>query len=274
MWGLARALGGRVLLRIEDHDRGRCRPEYEAALLADLEWLGLEPDIPGPLERRPGRPPIRQSAPAAAADYDAALARLSADHEVYACDCSRREIALAGGDNFNEETRYPGRCRMRGLGAGSGRGIRVVLDEGVERFEDALLGWQTQAPAEQCGDLLLRDRLGQWTYQFSVTVDDLRQEQEMDLVIRGQDLLSSTGRQIRLARMLGRNRAPVFLHHPLLLKESGAKLSKASRDTGIGELRAAGVSPGQVLGEAAHRLGLLERPRQLRPADLADLFAS
>ncbi len=89
---------------------------------------------------------------------------------------------------------------------GPGRGIRVALERGEERFEDALLGEQRQEPAAQCGDLLLRDRLGQWSYQFAVTVDDRRHG--VDLVVRGADLLASTGRQIRLARLLGPGRAP------------------------------------------------------------------
>ena len=86
--------------------------------------------------------------------------------------------------------------------AGSGRGIRLEIDAGVERFEDGWLGEQAQDPAAQCGDLLLLDRLGNWTYQFAVTVDDFRHG--VDLVIRGVDLLSSTGRQLRLGRLLGR----------------------------------------------------------------------
>ena len=116
--------------------------------------------------------------------------RVSTD--VYACDCSRKDI---GGE------RYEGRCRERGLQSGPGRGTRVRLASDAEVFDDALLGRLTHAPAEQCGDLLVRDRDGHWTYQFAVTVDDMRQG--VTLVIRGADLVSSTGRQIRLARMLG-----------------------------------------------------------------------
>jgi glutamyl/glutaminyl-tRNA synthetase len=146
----------------------------------------------------------------------------------------------------------------------------VVLQPGVERFSDANLGGQEQEPALQCGDLLLRDRLGNWTYQFAVTVDDWGQG--VDLVIRGEDLLGSTGRQIRLARMLGRAEPPAFFHHPLIRNPAGVKLSKANGDTGIRELRAAGVKPGAVLGLAAHLTGLLGRPRELRAGQLAELF--
>lgn len=242
VWGVADALGGRVLLRIEDHDRGRCRPEYERALLEDLEWLGLRPHLG----------PVRQSDAGPA--YAEALASLERRGLVYACDCSRKVIAGDAGDVANEEPRYPGRCRERGLAPGPGRGLRLRLGPGVERFTDALLGEQRQEPSAQCGDLLLRDRNGNWTYQFAVVVDDLRQG--IDLVIRGRDLLSSTGRQIALARLLGRERPPVFLHHPLIYRPDGAKLSKAAGDPGVRDLRAAGATPVEVLGRAAELVEL------------------
>ena len=106
VWGLARALEGRVLLRIEDHDRGRCRPDYEAALLEDLAWLGLTPDL-GPTRQRD-----------ATSMYLDTLAALEQRGLVYACDCSRRDISREAGDVPHLETRYPGRCRDRGLPSG------------------------------------------------------------------------------------------------------------------------------------------------------------
>ena len=270
VWGLARALGGRVLLRLEEHDRGRCRPAYEVALLDDLAWLGLEPDLGAIAELRAGRSAYRQSDGGAA--YAAALDQLRAEGRVFACDCSRRDLARAEGDVLNEETRYGGRCRDRGLEAGADRGLRVRIDPGAERFEDARLGRGEQDPSDQCGDLLVRDRLGQWTYQFAVVVDDLRHG--VDLVVRGEDLLESTGRQLRLRRLLGGAPPPVFLHHPLIRKPGGEKLSKSSGDTGIRELRAAGGTPAQVLGHAAFRTGLQARPDPVAADDLAKLFAA
>jgi glutamyl/glutaminyl-tRNA synthetase len=266
---VARALGGRVLLRMEDHDRGRSRAEYETAVLEDLEWLGLVPDLGDPVELRRGASAYRQSDSDHA--YAAALEELARAAAVFGCDCSRKEIAAEAGDPFNEETRYPGRCRDRGLPPGEGRGIRVVMEPGAETFTDARLGVVSQVPAEQCGDLLLRDRTGNWTYQFAVVVDD--QRQGIDLVVRGHDLLPSTGRQIRLSRMLGRERPPVFLHHPLIRKPDGAKLSKSSGDTGVRELRRAGTKPEAVLGRAAFLVRLLERPRPIVAAELGELFS-
>ena len=227
VWRTARQMGGRVLLRIEDHDRVRCRPEYEAAILDDLAWLGFVPDEGlSPRLRQSERGPI----------YEDALARLRATAHVYACTCSRRRI---GGE------RYDGTCRDRGLSDGPGRGLRVAIDPGVEVFDDLRLGRLEQDPAAQCGDLLIRDRDGHWTYQFAVTVDDM--QQQITHVIRGVDLLDSTGRQLRLARLLGRANAPVYLHHPLVRNPNGEKLSKRDRATSIRDLRAAGLDAAAVI---------------------------
>lgn len=243
VWGVARTLDARVLLRIEDHDRTRCRPEYESALLDDLDWLGLVPDIAPTSSFRAGRSEFRQSD--CGAHYEAALDQLRAAGLAYVCECSRKDIAAEVSDVFNEEMRYPGTCRERGLEPAPGRGWRVRMEPGVEEFEDLRLGRQGQNPDAQCGDVLVRDRVGNWTYQFAVTVDDLRHG--VDLVVRGEDLLESTGRQIRLARLLGRAEPAAFLHHPLIRKSGGEKLSKASGDTGLKELRAMGVRPEEVL---------------------------
>jgi glutamyl-tRNA synthetase/glutamyl-Q tRNA(Asp) synthetase len=122
------------------------------------------------------------------------------------------------------------------------------MDDEDETFDDLRLGRQSQNPAAQCGDLLIRDRIGNWTYQFAVTVDDWRQH--IDLIVRGVDLLASTGRQIRLARLLGRATPPAFLHHPLIMKSPTQKLSKSDGDTGVRDLRARGWTPARVI-EAA-----------------------
>ena len=264
-WGIARALGGTVLLRIEDHDRERSRPEYEREILADLAWLGLQPREHGGTSSACARQSDRESV------YAEALARLQRRGLVYACACSRKEIGQLTGETAGELC-YPGTCRDRGLPCEAGSGLRLRVDAGLERFDDGLLGAQVQEPASQSGDLLIRDRVGQWTYQFAVTVDDT--DQQIDLVIRGEDLLASTGRQIRLARLLGRTRPPVYVHHPLLYASTGVKLSKSNRDTGIRELRARGLSPNDVLGLAASRAGLMERPCPVSSEKLAGLFAA
>lgn len=234
VWETARREGGRVLLRIEDHDGQRSRREYEESILEDLAWLGFVAD--GALVRQSERGVI----------YESALERLRRQGLVYPCECSRKDISAS--TVSGNELRYPGTCAEKNLQDAPGLALRVRLPRSEERFEDLLQGSQLQVPAEQCGDLLVRDRHGYWTYQFAVTVDDL--EQGINLVIRGIDLLPSTGRQIQLARMLGRAEPPRFIHHPLVMKGSTQKLSKSDRDTGIRELRAAGLSPEEVLAMA------------------------
>ncbi len=275
VWGLARAFGGQVVLRVEDHDRIRSRPEYEAALLADLDWLGLIPDEGTTVEFRAGALALRQSDNVSR--YEAALERLEAAGLVYPCTCSRKDVEAyleeRGREVGDGETPYPGICRERGVDPASTPIRRLHLPRREVAFEDLVLGTVHQVPAEQCGDLVLRDRDGHWSYQFAVTVDDF--EQGIDVVIRGLDLLESTGRQVQVASLLGRGVPPVYFHHPLILKPDGHKLSKSAGDTGVGELREAGWTPQRVLGEAAVRSGLLDADRNapsLDVTDLADLF--
>lgn len=234
VWGAALDRDGKVLLRIEDHDRQRSRPEYEAAILEDLAWLGFAHD--GPIVRQSERDAV----------YRKALQPLIDRELVYGCTCSRAD--------FDGE-RYPNTCREKEIPPGDGVGWRVRMDPGSERFFDELLGPQEQDPSRQCGDLLVRDRLGNWTYQFAATVDD--HLQKITDVIRGEDLLASTGRQIRLARLLGRSTPPRFWHHPLIMKTPTQKLSKSDGDTGVRDLRAAGWTAEAVLAKARELNGRL-----------------
>jgi glutamyl-Q tRNA(Asp) synthetase len=222
----------RVLLRIEDHDRQRSRPEFEAAIVEDLHWLGFVPD--GPPVRQRERGDI----------YSQALETLKDQQLVYGCRCSRTSP-------------YPGTCRDREIADTPGAGLRVRFEPSVERFVDLRHGPQEQCPAEQCGDLLIRDREGNWTYQFAVTVDDY--VQGVTHVIRGDDLLASTGRQLQLARLLGRREPPLFLHHALIMKSATQKLSKSDGDTGVRDLRARGWTPAQVIARARELAERTER---------------
>jgi glutamyl/glutaminyl-tRNA synthetase len=251
VWRRAADLDGRVLLRIEDHDRTRSRKAFELGILDDLDWLGYRPHIYSTDEYRAGPCDGRQSDRDAV--YVEAFELLRRQGLVYACDCSRRVAAqlapaVATANTEPAERRYTGECRDKGLPLAAEYGWRVRIDPGVEEFYDERLGLQRQNPADQCGDVLLRDRHGNWTYQFAVAVDDWRQN--VDYVIRGVDLLASTGRQIRIARLLGRTTPPTFFHHPLIMKSATQKLSKSDGDTGVRDLRARGWSPDAVIEQA------------------------
>ncbi len=256
VWGMARRVGASVLLRIEDHDRIRSRSEFDEALLEDLAWLGFEAD----------EGPVRQSDDDA--PYAAALERLSAELRVYECSCSRTTFADWAVDRGRpwHGPGCPGDCRRREAG---GPTLRVALGGGSERWMDELIGPCSDEVAAG-GDLAIRDRDGNWTYGFSVAVDD--QRESIDLVIRGRDLLAATAAQIRLARLLGRETPPAFAHHRLVRRPDGRKLSKADGDTSIRDLRAAGREPAELIGEAAAAVGLIEAARPIDAAEVARLF--
>ena len=245
-WALARRSGADVLLRIEDHDRQRCRPEYDAALLEDLEWLGFRADLG----------PVRQTDADAQIAYETSLALLRTAGLAYGCDCTRSTFARWAGEHGRAWSGpgCPGTCRERGV---TGPVLRIALGGGSEAWTDRLAG-QREGEVAPNGDLPARDRHGNWTYGFCVVVDDLRQG--VDLVVRGEDLLDATAAQIRLGRLVGRATPPAFAHHPLVRRPDGSKLSKSAGDTGVRELRQSGGSADDVIGLAAHMTGFFEQP--------------
>lgn len=265
VWGVARAVGAEVLLRMEDHDRTRCRPEYEAGILEDLAWLGFAPDVGAPAAFRAGACAYRQSDCGPA--YAAALADLKARGLVYACDCSRRVVAARTGG----AARYDGHCRARGLPLdASDTALRVRL-RGAGAAPYDLLG----GTGEDDGafvDPVLRDRHGCWTYHFAVVLDDFLQG--VDCVVRGADLWSATPLQVALGEALGRTSPPRYAHHRLIANEAGQKLSKRDFARPLRDLRAEGQSPESVLGEAAWRVGLQEAARPLAATEAAERVAN
>lgn len=243
VWGLGRAHGLEILLRIEDHDQGRCRPEFTTAIHEDLNWLGFKPDLVTPPQS------------ARSQIYEKYIHKLSP--LVYGCKCTRREIAQisAQGDQL-----YPGTCRDLGYPLTSGVGWRLKIPDTSQIFDDALCGHQTQIPAQQCGDILLRERQGNWTYQFAVTCDDF--DQEIALVIRGEDLMESTGRQLVLRHLLSKDilvapSSPVFAHHPLAVDAEGKKLSKRFLSESIRSRRNSGIVANEIIIDALLASGLV-----------------
>jgi glutamyl-tRNA synthetase/glutamyl-Q tRNA(Asp) synthetase len=265
VWGWGRRIGARVLLRIEDHDRQRSRPEFEAALLDDLDWLGFVPDLFPTSDFRRGACASRQRDREEI--YRAVAESLVERGLVYGCACSRQDLNAARAAGLAGDG---GRCRQAGLSAASDLAWRLRCDDTIERFEDALHGVVEQRPFREHGDVVIRDRLGNWTYQFAVVVDDY--EQGIDVVIRGDDLLASTGQQIALARTIGRPTPAHFLHHPLAMKFPGRKLSKSDGDTGVRILRAHGWQPSEVIARAASMVGLTTETTTIAASSVANLF--
>jgi len=257
VWGWADRWGSAVDLRIEDHDRQRCRPEFTTRLLADLDWLGFHPVRGG----------VRRIQSWQTERYTRALDHLRRAGLVYACRCSRKTLPPV---TPGAESCYPGTCRHRGWPEGPDTTLRVCLPAEPVSFQDDRLGPQEQTPARQCGDLVLRDRQGQFTYQFAVVVDDLTDG--IDWVIRGEDLLVSTGRQIVLARLLGGTPPRHWLHHRLIVDADGRKLSKSEGAPPLAELRAKGLAAAEVIGLAACRVGLQPDPHPCPAAEVARLL--
>lgn len=253
VWGMARITGSSVLLRIEDHDLSRCRESHVSAILSDLEWLGFRWDEYSRQSTHNHR-------------YSKGLEALrGSGNLVYGCDCTRAQLS--------HSPAYDGRCRQRGLATNlaSGTALRVEIPEMPVAWEDLRLGAFLESPSQQCGDIMLRDRLGQWTYQYAVTMDD--HEEGVDLVVRGEDLVDSTARQIMLAQMLGRPIPPAFLHHPLLYEADGSKLSKRQLSRSIASERAEGISPARMLGEVCLAGGLIAEFRDVTMEDLGNIIS-
>ena len=249
-WLQARAAGGSFLLRVEDLDRARCRPENVETLLRDLEYLGLDWDEEPLYQSRRG--PV----------YEEALLQLSAQGRVYPCFCTRGEGARAASapHGLQEDgPRYPGTCA--GLSAEQQKAraqhrqpaLRFVPAPGTTCFSDLLQGPCSQDVAATVGDFVVRRNDGVASYQLAVVVDDAATG--VTHVLRGDDLLGSTPRQIQLLEALGLP-LPRYAHVPLLMGTDGKRLAKREGAFAVAELRAAKVPAERVIGLLASWSGL------------------
>jgi glutamyl-tRNA synthetase len=274
-WLAARAAGGAYLLRVEDLDGPRVKPGAEEAILAELRWLGLDweegPDVGGPAG------PYRQSE--RGARYADALGRLRAAGLVYPCFCSRAEIAAAAraphgpGD---DGPRYPGTCRALDAGEIARRSVRrppawrFRVEPGEVSFEDGIHGVRTQDVSAAVGDFVVARADGVAAYQLAVVVDDAAMG--VTDVVRGDDLVASTARQLLLYRALGLA-PPRFAHVPLVVGEDGERLAKRHGALSLGELVARGADPTAVTGLLAELTGLAPRGARVAPRDLVSGFS-
>jgi glutamyl-Q tRNA(Asp) synthetase len=246
-WRLAQEAGGRFLLRIEDIDRARCRPEFEAGILEDLAWLGLAWEAPV----------LRQSDRMAV--YDDALAALEFQDLLYPCFCTRKEIeqeiANAGhAPHGPDGPVYPGTCRAldtmerdERIGRGEPFAMRLRMDRAMDEagpltFTDRTAG-QVAVDAMPFGDVVLARKDVPTSYHLSVTVDDAAQG--VTQVSRGEDLLPATHVHRVLQALLGLPE-PEYAHHALLTGEDGRRFAKRDRALTIQALREAGETPEAV----------------------------
>lgn len=243
VWGVAEAAGAEIIVRMEDHDRQRCTPAFERSILDDLAWLGFTTTHPSLASLATSPSPFRQSD--TPDRYQAAFEALRERGLLYGCQCTRADLGPAGPDG---ERHYPGRCRGQPVDRPGRTVVRAMLPDDPTTTIDLRLGVLQQHPARDHGDPVIRDAAGQWTYQFAVVVDDLHHG--VNLIVRGEDLVTSCGRQWLLARLLGRDQPAITVHHPLLHAADGRKLSKRDRDRTIGAMRAEGQTPEEVVRTA------------------------
>ncbi len=247
-WLEARALGGRLLLRIEDIDGPRIKLGAEAAAIDDLRWLGLDWD--GEVVRQTERTPR----------YAEALAKLLEEGLAYPCVCSRREVedaASAPHETGDDGPVYPGTCRGRFFDTAEARAetgrdaaVRFRVERAAVPFVDRFRGPQAGTVR---GDFVIAKRDGGPAYQLAVVVDDAAQG--VTHVLRGDDLLPSTPRQLLLYAALGLT-PPSFAHVPLVVGPDGLRLAKRHGDTSLRFFRERGVRPEQVVGYLAVLSGL------------------
>jgi glutamyl-tRNA synthetase len=262
-------------MRVEDLDGARVRPGLEARILEELRWLGLDwdegPDVGGPSV------PYRQSD--RLPDYTAALARLREAGRVYPCFCSRAEVAAAAQAPHgpsDEGPRYPGTCaglsveEARRRSAARKPSWRFRAAEGPVRFEDGVHGARVVDVAAEVGDFVVARADGVPAYQLAVVVDDAAMG--VTDVVRGDDLLPSTGRQLQLYAALGLG-PPRFAHVPLVVGEDGERLAKRHGALSLGELRARGADPRAVVGLLAELSGLAPPGARATPAELVAGFS-
>ena len=263
-WLSARSAGGRVVLRLEDLDPDRCRPEYCDQVMRDLEWLGLDWD----------GAPVYQSKRTEI--YAEAFRELERQGLIYPCFCTRAERLAASAPHRSDGTAvYDGRCARltpeeRAELSGTRRPAWRVRVRSEERsFHDLLQGDYRENLARDCGDFILRRSDGVYAYQLAVVVDD--GAMGVTQVVRGSDLLSSTPRQLWLQDRLSLPH-PEYGHLPLLLAPDGRRLAKRDRDLELGRLREQ-FTASELVGRLALAAGLIDHPQAITPGELIPLFS-
>ena len=244
VWSMAESLGGTALLRIEDTDSSRVRPEYEQGIYDDLAWLGL----------RWPEPVLRQSEHEDA--YLAVLGRLATMGLIYPCGCTRRQIAAAGAKQGADGLVYPGLCRHRHLRErGPDDALRLNVAKALARVEKPLQYIETGKGAGRVtvtedmllrliGDpILQRKETGDAAYHLACVHDDMRQK--ITHVVRGTDLQATTPLHVLLQQVLGYS-TPTYHHHRLVVDAEGRRLAKIDKSKAIAKYRDEGATPADI----------------------------
>jgi glutamyl-tRNA synthetase len=264
-WWSARSRQGRVLLRFDDLDGQRSQPQFATQAQIDLEWLGLDWD---------GAPVFQSSHQAA---FDGAIRRLLESDACYPCICSRRDVeeAIAAPHAPPSEPRYPGTCRGRFSTVAQARSetgrdpcLRFRVVPGEVQFNDGLFGEQRYDVQDTIGDFVVQRRDGSIAYQLAVVIDDA--EQGVTEVVRGEDLLPSTARQVLLQRALQLPH-PRWIHVPLVNDSTGKRLAKRSDSLSLQTLRDSGIDARAVVAWAATSAGLAV-PRRSTAREVLSVF--
>jgi len=254
-WWRARNLGGRLLMRLEDLDGPRAKPEFADAALRDLAWLGLDWDGPDYLQST------------GLAEISAAAARLEEQGLAYACVCSRGDVRSlqSAPQQGDSEPRYPGTCRGKFASvalaeqeSGKPAGLRLSVGNASVSIKDELLGERSFDVQAEVGDFLIAKRDRAPAYQLAVVVDDARQG--VTEVVRGEDLFPSAARQRLLQQALGLPSVR-YVHVPLVLDESGRRLAKREDDLSLQALREGGTDPRAIVAWAAKSCGIASAER-------------
>lgn len=241
-WALARQRGWRIILRIEDLDGPRVKPESIEQTIDTLSWLGIDWDE-GPVVQSRDLSPYRE-----------AMSRLAAKGLAYPCELTRAQIEQAASAPHagEHETVFPASLRpplAPRTFEDTQTNWRFAVGEHEVVFEDEFAGAQRRSPAQSIGDFVVWTKRGEPSYQLAVVVDDHRQS--VTHVVRGDDLLDSAGRQILLYEALGLSPLPSYLHLPLVLGPDGRRLAKRHGDTRLTEYRRRGVAAEAIIGLVA-----------------------
>lgn len=271
-WLSARASGGRWILRIEDLDPQRSKPEYARLIEDDLHWLGLDWDEGG-LDNAGSHGPYSQSQRSHI--YKEYLDKLIACGLLYPCSCRRADIMATQAPHQSDgRIIYQGTCRPAeqpsfATEVPEGKALRLFVPDEVISFTDRVYGLQQSNLRNDCGDFVVRRADGAWSYQLAVVVDDGLMG--VNEVVRGNDLLLSTAQQLYLYRLLDLP-APRFAHLPLICNTAGQRLSKRDNAASMAELRQRHSAP-EIIGRLANMIGLTPTPEPCTPADLIPLFS-